>query len=116
MDKRGNPNFKNRWRSGVTTTIRIPECFQSILFYVTEKLDKQLINEVDLQRMIDDYIFTSIKGLSDNTKPFNDKNVIHINDFTDNKKLNPVTESTIDSFINNLNDSQKLEVLKRILK
>jgi hypothetical protein len=116
MDKRGNPNFKNRWHSGVTTTIRIPECFQSILFYVTEKLDKQLINEVDLQRMIDDYIFISIKGLSDNNKPCNDKNVININDFNDNKKANIAIKPSINDFIDSLNDKEKLEVLKKILK
>lgn len=113
MEKRGNPNFRNRWRSGVTTTIRIPEAFQSIVFYVTEKLDKQLINEVDLERMIDDYISISIKGLSNN-KP-NDEKVININDFTD-KKTNIAIKPSINDFIDSLNDKEKLEVLKKILK
>lgn len=107
MNKTGNPNFKSKWYSGKTSAIRIPECFETILIYVAEKLDNQLISELDLQRMIDEYIDKSIKGL------FNKNN----NQIEIEQKVNDSCQSiTIDDFINSLNDTQKLEVIKKIIK
>jgi hypothetical protein len=106
MNKNGNPNFKSRWYSGKTSAIRIPECFQDILIYIAEKLDNQLISELDLHRMIEDYINISIKGLSEN-KSFNHNEA----------KINTNIKSiTIEEFIDKLDDSQKLQVLNKILK
>jgi hypothetical protein len=106
MNKTGNPIFpKSRWYSGKTSAVRFPECFTSILTYVAEKLDNQLISELDLQRMIDDYIDKSIKGLSNDKKFETKKNV------DDSYK-----SITIDDFIDSLNDRQKLEVIRKLIK
>lgn len=99
----GNPNFKNKFYHGKTKVMRFPECFEEILFYVCDKLDKQLIAEIDLERLIENYINTAInniKGIKTNQP---------------NQNIN-YSQIDLDSLLEKMDSEQKLNLLKKLLK
>lgn len=98
-----NPNFKNKFYHGKTKVMRFPECFEEILFYVCDKLDRQLIAEVDLERLIETYIQTAIDNIKGINKPQNNQ---HIN----------YSEIDLNSLLEKMNSEQKLNLLKKLLK
>lgn len=99
----GNPNFKNKFYHGKTKVMRFPECFEEILTYVAYKLDSQLMSEIDLERLIENYIKTALDGIKGINKP-------------ENKQEINCYRIDLDSLLKSMDDSQKLSLLKKLLK